>query len=363
MESPTLRHWTVSEIRCLVEEKFNKRPCWLQIQIALALYAGKDVIACAATGAGKTLSFWIPLLMALEGGQDKMTIVVTPLNLLGKQNVKDLEKAGLTAIAVSGENASTETFKVSSRGTSRREKCLPICQDVEDGKYNVVIINPELLMGSEVETLWRKPMVTGRLLNLIFDEGHCISQWGKFRDEYRHVGLLRYLIPKRIPFYTASATFPRSVLHDVHNVLHLRPGETEHILRSNDRPEISLMARGLVYPAKSFQDLAFLIPDSFKEGDPPPPKFLIFFDNTKEAERAARYLRRRLPQSLHENIKYFHSTMTPHYREDELDAMKGSHTWGLCATDAFGMVCDLYGSRKLYHFCSPIIRLLGDGPP
>jgi hypothetical protein len=47
------------------------------------------------------------------------------------------------------------------------------------------------------------------------------------------------------------------------------------------------MARSLVFPAKSFRDLAFLIPDNFKEGDPPPPKFLIFFDNTKEAERAA----------------------------------------------------------------------------
>jgi superfamily II DNA helicase RecQ len=78
----------------------------------LALYAGKDVVACAATGAGKTLSFWIPLLMALEGGHDKMTIVVTPLNLLGKQNVKDLEKAGLSAIAVSSKNASPDTFEV-----------------------------------------------------------------------------------------------------------------------------------------------------------------------------------------------------------------------------------------------------------
>jgi superfamily II DNA helicase RecQ len=59
------------------------------------------------------MSFWIPLLMALEDGHDKMTVVVTPLNLLGKQNVKVLEEGGLTAIAVSKDNASRDTFDVS----------------------------------------------------------------------------------------------------------------------------------------------------------------------------------------------------------------------------------------------------------
>ena len=241
-----------------------------------------------------------------------------------------------------------------------QRKCLLVCQDIEDGKYNVVVINPELLMGSkEVEVLWRKSKVTKRLLNFIFDEGHCISQWGKFRDEYRNVGLLRYLIPETVPFYAASATFPQSVLHDVSEVLRLRPGKTERIIRSNDRPEIGLMARGLVFPAKSFRDLAFLIPDNFKEADLPPPKFVIFFDNTKKAERAARYLRRRLPPSLQDHIKYFHSTMTTRYREDELGALKDSRTWGLCATDAFGMVCDC---PMIETFTRSLVIRLGDGP-
>ena len=108
----TPREWTVQEVRNLVQQKFGKRPCWYQVKTALALYAGKDVIGCAPTGAGKTLSFWIPLLMALEDGRDAMTIVVTPLNLLGKQNEALLEKAGISAIAVSMKNANTETWKV-----------------------------------------------------------------------------------------------------------------------------------------------------------------------------------------------------------------------------------------------------------
>ncbi|KAF8995086.1 hypothetical protein BDQ17DRAFT_1251068 [Cyathus striatus] len=105
------RKWTPSQIQQLTETKFQKRVCWYQIKVALALYSGKDVVGCAPTGAGKTLSFWIPLLMALEEGHNKMSIVVTPLNLLGKQNVEMLEKAGISAISITKKNANSSTFK------------------------------------------------------------------------------------------------------------------------------------------------------------------------------------------------------------------------------------------------------------
>ena len=78
----------------------------VQIKAALALHAGKDVITCTATGAGNMLSFWIALLMAMEEGKDKMIFVVTPLNLLGKQNVDSL-------CQISSENANATVYKVS----------------------------------------------------------------------------------------------------------------------------------------------------------------------------------------------------------------------------------------------------------
>ena len=54
--------------------------------------------------------------------------------------------------------------------------------------YRVIIINPEILMGNEeVNKMWKKSKVTKRILNFIFDEGYCISQWGSFRKEYLHV--------------------------------------------------------------------------------------------------------------------------------------------------------------------------------
>ena len=134
-----------------------------------------------------------------------------------------------------------------------------------------MIINPEILIGNEnMENLWKKTSVRKRLLNFIFDEGHCISQWGAFRKEYQHLGSLRYLIPEHVPFYIPSATLPPLVLLDIAEVLHLRTEQREYIMRSNDRPEICLVVRSLAFAAKSFQDLNFLIPDKFKEGDPPP---------------------------------------------------------------------------------------------
>ena len=90
--------WDIPKIRKLVDARFGKRACWWQVK---ALQEGKDVVAVAPTGAEKTLSFWIPILMALEDGEhDKMTFVVTPLNLLDKQNQQELERAGLTWVSV-----------------------------------------------------------------------------------------------------------------------------------------------------------------------------------------------------------------------------------------------------------------------
>lgn len=112
MSADAVRDWSIKDIRDLVQKKFNKRACWFQIKIALALQLGKDVVGIAATGVGKTLSFWIPLLMALEEGHDSMIVVVTPLNLLGKKNVDELSAAGIKGIAIDSKSATDQAFKV-----------------------------------------------------------------------------------------------------------------------------------------------------------------------------------------------------------------------------------------------------------
>jgi superfamily II DNA helicase RecQ len=98
-----------AEIRRRTQEILGYRPCLWQIQVVEAILKhDKDIIAIAATGSGKTLTFWMPLLFKRDGIQ----IVVTPLNILGKQNVESLAKMGIRGITVTAENATMQTFKV-----------------------------------------------------------------------------------------------------------------------------------------------------------------------------------------------------------------------------------------------------------
>ncbi|KAF9488058.1 P-loop containing nucleoside triphosphate hydrolase protein, partial [Pleurotus eryngii] len=174
---------THQQICDALNKYFHKRACLFQIEMALAVYEGYDVVGVAATGAGKTLSFFAPLVMALEEGQKKVIFIVTLLNLLGQQNSEDLNKA------------------------------------IESGDYRVIIINPEILMSPACALLWKNRKFTVTILNFVFDEAHCVSQWGAFHRDYLHLGTLRYLIPDTIPFFVVSATLPPPVLAEVSEIL------------------------------------------------------------------------------------------------------------------------------------------------
>jgi superfamily II DNA helicase RecQ len=342
----------IQKTRDLVQRRLRKRPCLWQIKVGLALRDKKDVVGIAATGAGKTLSFYIALLLALEDGIDGMVIVVTPLNILSKQNADSqmLKDAGIAAASVNVETCKTspEIFSVSKVATSIWHfiliAYLALFQNIEKGKYQVVIINPKLLHPSGVYNshfgkMWTNPAVARRLQYFVFDEGHCISEWGSFRPEYPELGLLHHLLPSTIPFYVASATLPSLVLEDVRKSLQLRGDKTCRIMRSNDRPNLYLMVRTLEHAANSYKDLDFLLAE--KPGEHRPAPFVVFFNSIREAEDAANHLRSQLPIDLQNKVVWFHSHMSSKHREETLEAFRRGEIWGLCVTDAFGMVGSL----------------------
>ncbi|GLB35135.1 putative helicase superfamily c-terminal domain [Lyophyllum shimeji] len=265
--------------------------------------------------------------MPLLFNNEKITVVVTALNLIGEQLDRQVQAAGLTAVSVTAENNSKETFL-----------------KIQKGKYRIVTINPEIVLqrdGFCKKLLWSHKTFMSKIFNITFDEGHCICQWGStFRPEYKQVGSLRFLAPG-IPFYVTSATIPPSMMSTLKETLHISPSSCTVSQRSNDRHNIAFDVQKMKYPINSYEDLAFLIPKNWKEGDPPPRKFMVFFDSKREAEKACQFLRNRAPEVFKENIKWFHAGMTTFFRSEELDSFKKGELWGLGMTDVGGMGIDI----------------------
>ena len=113
---PSKQLHSLSDIRSFTQSTFHLYPClWQAKTVEAILKRDRDVIVIAGTGMGKTLTFWMPLLFFPAG---YIQVVVTPLNLLGKQNVEMLEGAGMKAIFIGAETATPENFLVSNSSKS-----------------------------------------------------------------------------------------------------------------------------------------------------------------------------------------------------------------------------------------------------
>lgn len=188
--------------------------------------------------------------------------------------------------------------------------------------------------GGGFERLLKNPLFTSRIMGVVIDEAHCISSWGEFCPEYRELGRLRYILPSDIPFLVTSATLSSQALQDVKKLLHIRNGsKLVTIHRSTDRPNIQLAVKPIKGALHSFADLNFLVSEGWKPGDPPPPKFLIFFDSITTSIESAQHLRSRLPLEYQNKI-------TDHFKREEVDGFANDETWGFCTTESFGMVSD-----------------------
>jgi hypothetical protein len=99
---------SIDELREAVNERFGVLPCTWQLEAALTQLGQRDQLTLAPTGSGKTLTFWIPLLF----NEDGVTIVITPLTVLGEKNDNKLLEASIAAINLTTTSASDKAFKV-----------------------------------------------------------------------------------------------------------------------------------------------------------------------------------------------------------------------------------------------------------
>ena len=186
-----------------------------QAEIVDAILAGKNTLAIMPTGGGKSLCFQLPALC-----RNGVTVVISPLIALMRDQVQSLREAGVNAGALTSGNTDEETKKVFA--------------DLYEGRLKLLYMAPERLASMNTLALLRSINTT----LIAVDEAHCISQWGHdFRPDYLRIGELRRLLS--VPLAAFTATADEETRAEI--ITHLFDGtQPETFLRGFDRPNIHL---------------------------------------------------------------------------------------------------------------------------
>lgn len=207
----------MSEARRLLSRVFgfdDFRPG--QEEIVAAVEAGRDVLAIMPTGGGKSLCYQLPALT-----RPGVTLVVSPLIALMRDQVRALRAAGVPAGALTSQSAPEETEEV--------------FQALDEGRLKLLYMAPERLAAGGTGTLLRRiPLAL-----LAVDEAHCMSQWGHdFRPDYLRIGELRRALGG-IQTVALTATADERTRDEIVARL-FGGGDPSIFLRGFDRPNLGL---------------------------------------------------------------------------------------------------------------------------
>src|SRR5438067_5860749 len=186
----------------------------LQQEIVSDALAGRDVFALMPTGGGKSLCFQLPALL-----RDGLTIVVSPLISLMKDQVDALQTSGIAA-----------TFLNSALD---RHEAIERLRGLNRGQYRMLYLAPERLMLDG----FLERALNWNITQIAIDEAHCISEWGHdFRPEYRELKKLRRHMPG-VPIMALTATATERVRKDIVDQLHL--DDARCYVASFNRPNLT----------------------------------------------------------------------------------------------------------------------------
>ena len=296
------KHFGYSEFRPLQEE------------IIRDALAGRDQFALLPTGGGKSLCFQLPALL-----RDGLTIVVSPLISLMKDQVDALQTSGIAA-----------TFLNSALD---RHEAVARLRGLHRGEYRLLYVAPERLM---LETFLDKA-ATWKIAQIAIDEAHCISEWGHdFRPEYRELKKLRKHFPD-VPIMALTATATERVRKDIVDQLHL--DDARCYVASFNRPNLTYRVVPKSSPYE--QVLAFIRSRPNESG-------IVYCASRKTADSLAGKL-----EADGFKAKPYHAGLEGNERAKHQEQFLRDDTRVITATIAFGMGINKPNVRFVVHHDLP----------
>ncbi|MGA2893092.1 MAG: DNA helicase RecQ [Xanthobacteraceae bacterium] len=286
-----------------------------QGEIVSAILDGRDVLAVMPTGSGKSLCYQLPALL-----RDGLTIVVSPLIALMRNQVAQLRGYGVAAAALNSANDADENRLV--------------LDQIARGELRLVYIAPERLVKAETLNLLKRAKVS----LLAVDEAHCISQWGHdFRPEYAALGGVQTALGGAVQTVAFTATADAATRSDILAKLFSR--EPAVFVHGFDRPNLRLAMQSKAGGRKQILD--FIKNHRGQSG-------IVYCSSRRKTEELAEFLRDNGVKALP-----YHAGMEPSARSQNQDVFLQEDGVVVVATVAFGMGIDKPDVRFVLHADMP----------
>jgi len=300
----------------------------LQEQAVQAAVNGKSILAVFPTGGGKSIAFQVPALMSGENARG-LTIVISPLQSLMKDQVDNLEKIGITdAVTINGLLDPIERSKSFER--------------VENGTASILYLSPESLRSRTIEHL----ILKRNIVRFVIDEAHCFSSWGQdFRVDYLYIGNFIKAIQEKkhlegpIPVSCFTATAKQKVIQDIKtyfkDTLQL---DLEIFSASASRTNLTYKVFSKDNEEEKYNMLRNLL-------DQKKCPTIIYVSRTYRAYKLAQRL---TGDGYH--AKPYHGKMDKNEKMENQDAFIRGDVRIMVATSAFGMGVDKKDVGMVIHF-------------
>ena len=285
----------------------------IQEDIIDSISKNKDTLGLMPTGGGKSITFQVPAL-AKEG----MCLVITPLIALMKDQVQNLKKRGIKALAIYS-------------GMSRQDIIITL-ENCIFGNYKFLYISPERLDTELFRTKLRKMHIS----MITVDESHCISQWGyDFRPAYLKIAEIRELLPD-VPVLALTATATPEVVKDIQARLHFRH---KNVFRmSFERNNLAYIVRKTENKTAELLHILRSMPGSA----------IVYVRNRRRTKEITELL-----NNEHITADFYHAGLDDATKDIRQHRWQSGESRVMVATNAFGMGIDKPDVRIVIHMDLP----------